>query len=278
LDISAAIDLICEIGQEKHSCAILKHGSPCGAAFKDSIEKAYQAAWYKGDPLAAFGGIVVVNRPVDRRLARKMLFEGEQKKFFEVVLAPKVEKEALELFNERRNLIVLENLALRKPRVRKGADFKFVRGGVLKGDFDSKVVAEKDLKVVTKIKPTKQQITDLLFAFKIAKASRSNAIALAKDETLISSGVGQQDRKEACRLAVFKGVDPSRGKNKKTLIGAVAASDGFFPFADGPEVLIKAGIRAIIEPGGSLRDQETIDFCNKYKVPLIFTGIRAFKH
>ncbi|OGY21624.1 MAG: bifunctional phosphoribosylaminoimidazolecarboxamide formyltransferase/IMP cyclohydrolase [Candidatus Woykebacteria bacterium GWA1_44_8] len=278
LDISAAIDLICEIGQEKPSCAILKHGSPCGAATKDSIHQAYHSAWYEGDPLAAFGGIVIVNRLVDEKLARKMLFDRGQKKFFEVLLAPKVEVAALNFFGERKNLIILENPTLEKPKIRKAFDFKFVRGGILKGDFDSKVISEKDLKIVSKQRPTKKQIEDLLFAFKIVKASRSNAVAIAKNQTLISSGVGQQDRKEACKLAVFKSADPSRGKSQQTAIGAVAASDGFFPFADGPEILIKAGIKAIIQPGGSLRDQETINLCNRHKVALVFTGVRAFKH
>ena len=135
---------------------------------------------------------------------------------------------------------------------------------------DLKEITEKNIKTVTKIKPNKKQIENLLFAWKICKVSKSNATILVKDKTLIASGVGQQDRKRCCQLAVRKA-----GKRAKN---TVAASDGFFPFPDGPQILIKAGIKAIVQPGGSIRDKETIALCNKYKIPMIFTKIRAFRH
>ncbi len=278
LDISSAVDIISETGREKPACVIIKHGSPAGAAVADLIEKAYENAWYGGDSIAAFGGIVVVNRIVDEKLALKMLVGKEEKKFFEILLAPDVAKEALEVFKQRKNLIILVNAALKKPKVRKGFDYKYVRGGTLEQEFDSKRITVKDLEVASKKKPSKKQIEDLIFAWKMAKVSKSNAISIVKDQILISSGVGQQDRKESCRIAVFKATDSDRGKNKQTPVGAVSSSDASFPFPDGPEILIKAGIIAIIQPGGSIRDQGTIDLCNKYNVAMVFTGIRAFKH
>lgn len=278
LDISAAVDALSEIGGDSSACVIVKHNSPAGAAVDRDIEKSYNKAWYSGDPLAAFGGVIAVNREVDEKLASEMLSQKGEKKFFEVLIAPSLASKASKVFSQRKKLIVLTNKALGKPKLRKGSDYKYVRGGVLKQDFDSKEIKEKDLKVVTKKRPTKEQIEDLLFAWRMVKVSKSNAITIVKNQTLISSGVGQQDRKEACRIAVFKATDPARGKNKKTPVGAVAASDAFFPFADGPEILIKAGIAAIIQPGGSIREQETIDLCDKHKIAMVFTSVRAFKH
>ena len=278
LDVSAVIAALAEVGGTKPACVIVKHGSPAGGAVAGSIENAYKNAWFGGDPIAAFGGIIGVNREVDDNLALQMLIENGRKKFFEVLLTPKISPEAQKIFSVRKKLTILHNKALQNPKVRRGKDFKYVRGGVLEQDFDSKILTEKNLKVVTHKRPTKKQITDLLFAWMIVKVSKSNAIAISKNQTLVSSGVGQQDRKEAARIAVFKATDLARGKTKKTPIGAVAASDAFFPFPDGPELLIKAGIKAIIQPGGSIRDQDTIDLCNKYGVSMAFTNIRSFKH
>jgi phosphoribosylaminoimidazolecarboxamide formyltransferase/IMP cyclohydrolase len=278
LDISAAVDVISEVGQEKPACVIVKHSSPAGAATAEDIESAYKKAWYGGDPLAAFGGVIAVNRKVSEKLAVKMLNQGVEKKFFEILVVPTLSLEAQRIFSKRKNLIIITNKFLEKPSIREGLDYKYIRGGVLEQDFDSRQLREKDLRVATKKKPTRRQLEDLLFAWKMVKVSKSNAITIAKKQTLISSGVGQQDRKEAARIAIFKSADKARGKNKKTPVGAVAASDAFFPFSDGPEVLIKSGIKAIIQPGGSIRDQETIDLCDKYKIAMIFTGVRAFKH
>lgn len=265
LDINAAIDVLFEIEKGKPACVIIKHTNPCGAAYGKNIKEAFLNAWFKGDSLAAFGGIIGVNREVDKDLAKIML-----KNFFDILVAPRIKKDASEIFSQKPKLLIIVNPALINPKPAKEFDFRKVRGGFLIQEPNFKKIGEKDLKVVTKIKPTKKQVLDLLFAWKICKVSKSNAIILVKDETLISSGVGQQDRRRACRLAIEKA-----GKRAK---GAVAASDGFFPFSDGPEILVKAEVKAIIQPGGSIRDRETIALCNKSKISMVFTGIRCFRH
>ncbi len=265
LDINAAVNVLAEIENKKPACVIIKHGNPCGAAYGKDARDAFFRAWEKGDSLAAFGGIIAVNREVDEKSAKLMI-----KNFFEVLLIPKITERALRIFSQKPNLIISENLALKNPQHSKETDFKKIRGGFLVQEPDLKEIKEKSLKIATRVRPTKKQIKDLLFAWKICKVSKSNAIVLVKDETLISSGVGQQDRKKCCELAVNKAGE--RAKN------TVAASDGFFPFPDGPEILIKSGVKAIIQPGGSIRDEEIVELCNKYKVPMVFTKIRCFKH
>jgi len=265
LDVNSAIETLCEIEIGKPSCVIIKHQNPCCAAYGKSAKKAFLNAFKEGDSLAAFGGIFGLNREVDENLAKIII-----KNFFEVLIAPKIKEEALKIFSQKPKFIILVNPALKNPKVSRELDFKKVRGGFLAQELDLKKLEEKDLKVITKKKPTKKQIKDLLFAWKVCKISKSNAIILVKDEALISSGVGQQDRKRVCQLAVMK--PGNRAKN------CIAASDGFFPFPDGPEILIKAGIKAIIQPGGSIRDKETIELCNRYNIPMAFTGVRCFKH
>ena len=265
-DINGALLTLSYLGGKKSACVIVKHSNPCGAAYGRETREAFYRAWYLGDSLAAFGGIILINRPVNKKLAGLMLKD----KFFEILAASKIEKEALNVFSKRKNLIILVNPALRKPEPEKDIDFKKIRGGFLIQEPDLKQITNKDFKITTNIKPTRKQIQDLLFAWRICKASKSNAIVLVKGETLVSSGVGQQDRKRCCELAVSKA-----GKRAKN---TVAASDGFFPFPDGPKILIKAGVKAIIQPGGSIRDKETIKLCNKYKIPMVITNIRCFRH
>ena len=265
LDSNKAINVLVEIGKNKPACVIIKHQNPCGAATAKNIKEAFFRAWYRGDSLAAFGGIVALNRKVDKELAKLMI-----RNFFEVLLAPAMSEKAVKIFSQRPKLIVIVNPFLRYPKPSAELDAKKIRGGYLIQEPDLREIKKKDLKIVTKISPTSRQIRDLLFAWKICKNSKSNAIVLVKKETLISSGVGQQDRKRACLLAVLKA--GNRAKN------CVSASDGFFPFPDGPEILIKAGIKAIIQPGGSIRDKETVGLCNKNKIPMVFTGVRAFSH
>lgn len=267
LDLDGGLQAICGIGKEKPACVILKHTNPCGAAVADTLDEAFKKAWYDGDPLAAFGGIIFFNRPVTKELAEYML---EDKKFFEIIAAPKFEKGAREVFTAKPNLRLLENKNLAKPFVKPFKEVKKIRGGYLVQDTDVRELKKDELKVVTKKKPTKSQIDDLLFAWEISKVSKSNCVVAVKDGVLLASGVGQQDRKRCCELCVSKALKP--------LTGAIAATDGFFPFRDGPDVLIKAGIAAIIQPGGSIRDQETIDACNEAGVAMIMTGVRAFKH
>jgi len=265
LDITATIDALCEIEKRKPACIILKHQNPCCASYGKDIKSAFLSAFKKGDTLAAFGGIIGLNREVGKDLAKEIV-----KNFFEVLICPKVKKETKEIFSKKPKLIILENENLKNPTKSKEWDFKRVRGGFLVQEPNLKELDVKGLEFVTKKKPTKRQINDLLFAWKICKVSKSNAVVLAKNETLISSGVGQQDRKRACEIAVMKAKEKAKG--------CVAVSDGFFPFPDGPEILIKGGVRAILQPGGSIRDKKVIELCDKYKIPMVFSRTRAFKH
>jgi phosphoribosylaminoimidazolecarboxamide formyltransferase/IMP cyclohydrolase len=267
LDLDGGLQTLSCIGQEKPACVILKHTNPCGAAYGKDIKDAFHKAWFEGDPLAAFGGIIFFNRPVTGDLAEYMLAD---KKFFEIIVAPEFTKEARELFSAKQNLRLLENKALEKPYLTPYKEIKRIRGGFLVQDTDVKMIDKKALNVVTKKKPTAAQIEDMLFAWEISRVSKSNCVVAVKDGVLLASGVGQQDRKRCCELCVSKAIKP--------LKGAIAATDGFFPFRDGPDVLIKAGITAIIQPGGSIRDQETIDACDEAGVAMIMTGVRAFKH
>jgi len=267
LDLDSGLATISLIGQNSPACVILKHTNPCGAATAKTIEEAFQKAWFEGDPLAAFGGVLIFNRPIIGKLAEQMTSD---KKFFEIVVAPSYDKEALAIFSTRPKLQLLQNNQLLKPLFKEYIEIKKIRGGYLMQDADTYELSEKDFKCVTKIKPTKQQTDDLLFAWSISQVSKSNCVVAVKNGVLVSSGVGQQDRKRCCELCVSKAIKP--------LTGAVAATDGFFPFRDGPDILIKAGVKAIIQPGGSIRDQETIDSCNESGVAMIMTGVRAFKH
>lgn len=266
LDINAAVSCLSFIGQGLPACVVIKHANPCGAAMDKNIKNAFIKAW-QGDSLAAFGSIIAVNKGMSGKLAKLML---EGRKFFEVLLCPAINAKAKEIFADKKNLRILLNPALKKPKLSKGFDFRKIRGGLLVQDQDVYVLKNKDLKVVTKKKPTKKQLIDLMFAWNITRVSKANAISLVKNRQLIASGVGQQDRVRCCQLAV--------NKAEKSTANSVAASDAFFPFKDAPEVLIKAGVKAIIQPGGSIRDKETIDLCNKHNIAMIFTGIRCFKH
>jgi len=267
LDVSNALETIAHIGKKDPACVIVKHTNPCGAAVGKDIEDAYIKAWFDGDSLAAFGGIIVVNRMVTATLAEKMLSD---KKFFEVLVAPDFEKEALTIFEQKPKLQLWKNEALKQPYLLPYEDLKRIRGGFLVQDGDIYEIKAENFKVVTKKKPTKEEIEDLLFAWKIAQVSKSNAVAAVKNKVLLASGVGQQDRKRCAELCISKG--------GARLRGAVAATDGFFPFRDGPDVLIKAGVTAIAQPGGSIRDQEVIDACDEQGVAMVFTGVRNFKH
>lgn len=267
LDVSAGIETIALIGQKEPAATIIKHTNPCGAAIAKDLEDAFQKAWYDGDPLAAFGGTIVVNRKVSGDLATKM---AADKKFFEMLIAPDFEEEALSVFTQKPKLQLWKNEALSKPQLIPYEDIKKIRGGYLVQEGDLYQIKAEDFKVVTRKKPTEEQIQDLLFAWKIAQVSKSNAVAAVKNRVLLASGVGQQDRKRCAQLCVTKA--------GKSLEGAVAATDGFFPFRDGPDVLMKAGVVAIAQPGGSIRDDEVIDACDEQGVAMVFTGVRNFKH
>jgi phosphoribosylaminoimidazolecarboxamide formyltransferase / IMP cyclohydrolase len=267
LDGDGALYALAQIGQPDPACVVIKHTNPAGAAIAGTALEAYQRAW-DGDSLAAFGGIVAINRQIDRTLARAMIAE---RRFVDVILAPAVDEAARAVFARRPNTRVLVNPALERPNLPTDLDVKRVRGGFLIQEPDSRLLTAADLVVAGRVQPTAEQIRDLLFAWAVCRACKSNTITIAKDGMLVGSGVGQQDRKRCCELAVSKSLGRATG--------AAAASDAFFPFADGPAVLANAGVGAIVEPGGSLRDQETIDLCDERGIALVFTGgVRCFRH
>lgn len=264
LDIDSALNLISKIGGNEPAAVVIKHGNPCGAALGKNAQDSFRKAW-QGDPLSAFGGIICINRKVDDKLVHEMT-----KNFFEVLLAPEITKDAQEIFSQKPNIRILINLALKIPRLSKAKDLKAVRGGFLIQDSFQKEIKEKDLKFVTKKKPTKKQIKDLLFAFKICEASKSNTVTIVKNEQVLGNGAGQTARVYSTRQALAVA-----GKRTKR---AVIASDGFFPFTDSVELFKKAGISAIIQPGGSLADGKVIKYCDKNNLSMVFTGVRGFKH
>ena len=265
LDMDGVLFALSHMGGDEAGCVIVKHTNPCGAALRATLPEAYQAAWYEGDPLAAFGGVMAVNREVDGALAEKIT-----QNFFEILLAPSVTEDAKAVFEKKPNLRVLVNPALEKPTPSAAESLHKVRGGILVQDSDVKKLLVSDLKTATKRVPTESEVADLLFAWAICRSTKSNTVVAVKDKTLIASGAGQQDRKRCAELCVLKGGDK--------LTGAVAASDGFFPFPDGLEVLMRAGVTAVIQPGGSVKDAEVIAAADNAGITMVFSGMRAFRH
>jgi phosphoribosylaminoimidazolecarboxamide formyltransferase/IMP cyclohydrolase len=261
LDIDAGINLIREF--EDTTVAILKHNNACGIATRSTLLKAWKDA-LACDPVSAYGGIIVTNRPVDREVAMEI-----NKIFFEVIIAPDFTKEALEVLEQKKNRIILVQ---KHNNVSKHV-LRTAINGVLVQERDTRIEGMDDLKYVTNEKPTDAQIQDLFFANKVVKATKSNAIVLVKNAQLLASGTGQTSRVDALKQAIEKA--KSFGFE---LEGAVMASDAFFPFADSIEIAYKEGISAVIQPGGSIRDEDTINYCNENKIPMVFTGIRHFRH
>ena len=261
LDIEAALELISDF--DGTAVAVIKHNNACGCAVGATVLEAWQSA-LAADPVSAFGGIIAANRPVDRAAAEDM-----NKIFFEVVIAPDYEPEALQILVSKKNRIILRSAAARPSDVK----FRSMLGGVLVQDRDTFKESPADLRTVTKTEPTQAQIDDMLFANIIVKHSKSNAIVLAKDHRLIASGIGQTSRVDALKQAIEKA--HSFGFS---LEGAVMASDAFFPFPDCVEIADKAGIRAVIHPGGSIRDNESVEYCDAHGLAMVMTGHRHFKH
>ena len=263
-DADAALE--CVRNFDNPSCVIVKHANPCGVATRESILSAYQHA-YKTDPTSAFGGIIAFNRELDKKTARSII----DKQFVEVIIAPSVNNDAQMVLSDKENIRVLVCGSLSKPKPT--LDFKSISGGLLVQDKDLGQLDIKDLKCVTKIQPTPEQIKDLLFAWKVAKCVKSNAIVYAKNLMTIGIGAGQMSRIYSAKIAGIKATDESL-----VVEGSVMASDAFFPFRDGIDAAAKAGIKAIIHPGGSLRDKDVIDAANEHDIAMIFTGMRHFKH
>lgn len=263
VDIDAAVALMTEFEGGDPAFAILKHTNACGVSVRPEVSEAWKAA-LAGDPVSAFGGILICNSRIDLATAEEI-----DKIFYEVLIAPEYDPDALELLLKKKNRIVLK---IKNFHVQKAA-FKSLLNGVIWQDADLKMETQTDLKVVTKSAPTAEEIDDLLFANKCVKHLKSNTIVLVKNHQLIGMGCGQTSRVDALHQAVIKAAH--FGFDTR---GAVMASDAFFPFPDCVEIAHGAGIKAVIQPGGSVKDQLSIDFCDKHAMPMVMTGIRHFKH
>lgn len=261
LDVDSAIGLIDELAET--TVAIIKHNNACGVATRDNLLDAWKDA-LACDPVSAFGGIIVTNRLVDEVTATEI-----DNLFFEIIIAPGYSDNALEILKRKKNRIIL----LRKSSDVSPFIYRSVLNGVLWQERDMHTEDVADMKPVTERVPDSREYEDLVFANKIVKHTKSNAIVLARNKQLCASGTGQTSRVDALRQAVEKA-----GMFGFDLKGAVMASDAFFPFPDSVEIAHKAGITAVVQPGGSVRDQESIDFCNKHGMAMVFTGIRHFKH
>ncbi len=260
-DLDAAINLINDF--DETTVAILKHNNACGLASREKLIDAWKDA-LAGDPVSAFGGVIISNEVIDKETAEEI-----NKLFFEIILAPAYEEDALKLLKTKKNRIILKKRSYDFGK----RIFRSALNGVMAQDKDLKVESPADLKPVTSTACLPAEVDDLLFANKIVKHTKSNAIVLVRGKQLLGSGVGQTSRVDALKQAIAKarefGFD---------LKGAVMASDAFFPFADSVEIAHKAGIKAVIQPGGSVRDQDSIDFCNNNNMSMVFTGYRHFKH
>ena len=261
LDIDAAVNLISDFTEP--TFAVLKHNNACGIASRSSILDAWKDA-LAGDPVSAFGGVLITNGEVDAATAEEM-----HKIFFEVCIAPSYTEEALKILEQKKNRIILVLKKMDLPT----KQFRSVLNGVLRQDKDLYKESVADLKQVTDKAITPEQAEDLLFANKVVKHSKSNAIVLAKNKQLLASGIGQTSRVDALKQAIEKA-----HSFDFDLSGAVMASDAFFPFSDCVEIAHKAGVTAVIQPGGSIRDNDSVEYCNKNGIAMVMTGIRHFKH
>jgi len=261
LDIEAAVALISEFNEL--TFAILKHNNACGIASRPTVKEAWKAA-LAGDPVSAYGGILICNASIDREAA-----EAINGLFFEVIIAPDYDTSALEILMQKKNRIIL----IQKANLQSKFQFRSLLNGVLAQDRDVSIQTENDLETATLKSPDKREIDDLLFANKIVKHTKSNAIVLAKNKQLCAGGTGQTSRVDALKQAIEKA-----RSFEFNLEGAVMASDAYFPFPDCVEIAGNAGITAVIQPGGSKRDNESIEYCNTHNMAMVMTGIRHFKH
>ncbi|MBP9927243.1 MAG: bifunctional phosphoribosylaminoimidazolecarboxamide formyltransferase/IMP cyclohydrolase [Cyclobacteriaceae bacterium] len=262
VDVDAAIHLVKEFDGEK-AFVIIKHTNACGVATANDVKTAYLKA-FQADTLSAFGGVLATNQKIDLAAAEEI-----HKLFFEILIAPDFESQALEILKSKKNRIILKQ----KQSLKGVKQFKSLLNGVIEQDLDLKTDSRADLKTVTKREPSSQQIEALLFASKICKHTKSNTIILAVDGQLLASGVGQTSRVDALKQAIEKAA--AFGFDLK---GSVMASDAFFPFPDCVEIANQQGIEAVIQPGGSIKDQDSIAYCDQHNMAMVFTGTRHFKH
>lgn len=262
VDVDAALHLLQEFPDET-AFVIIKHTNACGVATGATVKEAYVKA-FQADTVSAFGGILATNRTIDEEAAKEI-----NSLFFEILIAPGYDDTALALLKSKKNRMIL----LQKKTLNENRQFKSLLNGVIEQDIDNKTDSASDLKVVTRRVPSNEEIDALLFASKVAKHTKSNTIVLAAKGQLLASGVGQTSRVDALRQAIAKA-----GSFGLSLEGAVMASDAFFPFPDCVEIAHTHGIHAVIQPGGSVRDQDSIDFCDAHGMAMVCTGIRHFKH
>ena len=273
-DFNTAIEVLREFDNELGALAvIIKHANTCGVALRDDPLSAYLAA-FDCDQQAAFGGVIAFNVNINKKTAQAIT-----QIFVEIVIAPSADNDAISVFSKKKDLrliIINKSHLVQKNELK----FKQTIGGFLLQDQDTKRITMEDIKTVSKKKPSKKELNDMLFAWKVAKYIKSNAIVFAKNMTTVGIGAGQMSRVDSSRIARFKAEEMAKklGKSKSSAIGAVAASDAFFPFSDGIIKLVNAGITAIIQPGGSIRDSEIIDLVNEKNIVMIFTHIRHFNH
>lgn len=261
-DANGSLELLKEF--DEPTVVAVKHANPCGVASAGNIYEAYVKA-YEADPVSIYGGIVAANREIDAKTAEEI-----SKIFLEIVIAPSFTEEALKVLTQKKNIRILRLDNISKKIAKDTYDMKKVAGGLLVQGYNTELFNMDDLKYVTEKKPTKEEMEDLIFAMKVVKHTKSNGIALAKGKQTVGVGPGQTNRIMACNIAIKIGGEKTKG--------AVLASDAFFPFPDCVEAAAAAGITAIIQPGGSIKDQESIDACNKYGIAMVFTGMRHFKH
>lgn len=263
LDVDAAVNLMEEFKNDGPTFAILKHNNACGLATRSNLKQAYLDA-LAADPVSAFGGILIGNRTINLETAKEI-----NELFCEVVIAPGYDADALEVLKEKKNRIILVQKEIELPK----RQFRTLLNGVLEQDKDFLSESKEDLESKTLLSPNDQEVEDLLFANKLVKHTKSNTIVLAKNKQLLASGTGQTSRVDALRQAIHKAQSFNFDLN-----GAVMASDAFFPFPDCVEIAGNVGIKSVIQPGGSIKDQLSIDYCNEHKIAMVFTGNRHFKH
>src|SRR5699024_866255 len=259
-DANAALEIVAEY--DEAAVVAVKHMNPCGIGLADDLESAFKRA-YEADPISIFGGIIATNREVDKETAEQM-----HEIFLEIVMAPRFTEEAKAILMQKQNIRLLELPMAEAERVTE--KITTVKGGILVQTSDDGKIAREDLEVVTERKPTEEELEDLLFSWKAVKHVKSNAIVLAKNKQTIGIGAGQMNRVGAAKIAIEQAGEKAEH--------AVLASDAFFPMPDTVEAAAKAGVRAIIQPGGSKRDQDSIDVCNEYGIAMVDTKMRHFKH
>ena len=269
LDLDSARRLLDDL--DEPACVIVKHNNPCGTAIAETVNEAYEKA-FACDPLSAFGGVIAVNRPVDVALARRL-----HEQFVEVLIAPGIDSDALDVLTQKEAVRILEATERRTYEPRE-QDVKRVRGGLLVQEPDRVETRRDAMSVATRAQPSEEQWRDLIFAWKVCRHVRSNAIVIAKDGATVGIGAGQMSRVDSVRIAIDKARYARGGETEALLAGSSVASDAFFPFPDGPQTAIEAGVTALIQPGGSKRDDEVVAACDEAGAAMVMTGRRHFRH